>query len=57
MSPQEYLMQLRLQQANKFLQQGYSVSEAAAMAGFSDLSNFSRKYKAVFGVSPVNCKR
>lgn len=56
MSPQEYLMQLRLQQANTFLQQGYGVSEAAAMAGFSDLSNFSRKYKAVFGISPVNRK-
>ena len=50
--PQAYLMQLRLEQARDFLNQGYGVTEAAAMAGFSDLSNFSRQYKAFYGISP-----
>lgn len=50
--PQTYLMQLRLNQARDFLNQGYAVTEAAAMAGFSDLSNFSRQYKAAFGLNP-----
>ena len=52
MSPQQYLMQLRLNQARKLLRQGFGVMETAAMAGFSDLSNFSRQYKRHFGVSP-----
>lgn len=52
MPPQTYLMQLRLNQARDFLNQGYAVTEAAAMAGFSDLSNFSRQYKAAFGLNP-----
>lgn len=50
--PQAYLMQLRLEQARDFLNQGYGVTEAAAMAGFSDLSNFSRQYKAFYGINP-----
>lgn len=54
--PQVYLMQLRLEQAREFLNQGYSVTDAASMAGFSDLSNFSRQYKACFGISPSKQK-
>ena len=52
MPPQNYLMQLRLEQARTLLKQGYRVTEAAAMAGFTDLSNFSRQYKGTFGCSP-----
>lgn len=55
-SPQAYLMQLRLEHAHNFLQQGYGVTETAAMAGFSDLSNFSKRYKACFGVCPCRQK-
>ncbi len=55
-SPQEYLIDLRLDHARTFLQQGYGVSEAAAMVGFSDLSNFSKRYKARFGVCPCRQK-
>lgn len=50
--PQAYLTQLRLEKAKEFLQAGYNVSSAASMSGFSDVCNFSRKYKAFFGVSP-----
>ncbi len=50
--PQSYLMELRLDQARAFLTQGYGVTEAAAMSGFSDLANFSRRYKQRFGMSP-----
>lgn len=51
-SPQEYLMRLRLEKAKSFLQAGHSVSQSAVMAGFTDLSNFSRKYKQFYGISP-----
>lgn len=50
--PQAYLMQLRLEQARKLLVQGYGVTEAATMAGFTDLSNFSRQYKQYYGTCP-----
>ena len=49
-------MQLRLEQARDFLNQGYGVTEAAALAGFTDLSNFSRQYKRCFGISPSRQK-
>ena len=55
--PQAYLMRLRLEQAREFLGQGYGVAEAATLAGFSDLSNFSRQYKRQFGASPSRQKR
>lgn len=51
-TPQQYLMQLRLEKAKAFLEQGFGVTAAASMAGFSDLSNFSRKYKQHYGISP-----
>ena len=54
--PQTYLMQLRLEQAKNFLSQGYGVTEAASMAGFSDLSNFSRQYKRAYGICPSRQK-
>ena len=50
--PQAYLMELRLEQSRDFLAQGYGVTEAAAMSGFSDLANFSRRYKQRFGIPP-----
>lgn len=55
--PQAYLMQLRLERARDFLNQGYGVTEAATMAGFSDLANFSRQYKNFFGVCPSRQRR
>ena len=51
-SPQSYLMELRLGKADLFLGEGYSVTDAAVMSGFSDLSNFSCRYKARYGISP-----
>lgn len=52
MPPQEYLMRLRLEKAALFLEQGYSVSDSACMAGFSDLPNFSRHFRRQYGVVP-----
>ncbi len=52
LSPQEYLMNLRLDKARGFLRSGYSVTEAATLAGFGDLANFSRQYKEAFGTNP-----
>lgn len=51
-TPKNYLMGLRLEEARSLLLQGFSATQAAEMAGFSDFSNFSRQYKQVFGFSP-----
>ena len=55
--PLAYLMELRLGKAKEFLGAGHRVWEAATMAGFSDLANFSKQYKARFGVSPSKAQR
>ncbi|MCI9142054.1 MAG: AraC family transcriptional regulator [Lachnospiraceae bacterium] len=50
--PRAYLLQVRLTQARTLLEQGYGVAETAEMTGFTDLSNFSRKYKKTYGICP-----
>lgn len=55
--PQLFLIELRLNKARQFLEQGYSVSEAAALAGFTDISNFSKQYKAHFGVAAIRHRK
>lgn len=56
-SPQEYLSRLRLEKARDFLLSGHSVTNVAALTGFSDLSNFSRQFKAYFGYPPSSLHR
>lgn len=51
-SPQEYLCRLRLQHAAQLLQSGSPVAQAAYSAGFTDLPNFSRRFKKSYGVAP-----
>ena len=52
-SPIKYINGLKLKRAKELLSSGlYSVREAAQHAGFSDLSHFSRFFKANVGVSP-----
>ena len=52
MPPQEFLTRLRMSKAKEFLEQGHSVTAAAAMCGCYDLANFSKHYKKTYGVSP-----
>lgn len=49
----EYLRLQRLKAAQRALQrQGVSVSQAAALAGYSSAANFATAFKRLFGVSP-----
>lgn len=52
-TPKNYLLSLRLEQARDFLDQGYGVAQSAEMAGFSDFSNFSKQFKHAYGTSPT----
>lgn len=51
-SPQSYLVEFRLAKAAGFLENGCSVADAAIMSGFSDLPNFSKRFKKKYGICP-----
>ncbi len=48
----EYLTRERMKNASRLLSDGFSVSESAAMVGYSDTFNFSKAFKEHFGVPP-----
>lgn len=51
-SIQDYLIFVRLREAEQLLRQGSSVQEAAFLSGYEDVSNFSKRFKKEFGVAP-----
>ena len=52
-SPSVYIRNMRLRHAEDLLRSNeYSVSQAALLSGFSDVSYFSREFKKATGVSP-----
>lgn len=51
-SPYRYLQTIRLDKAKKFLEQGITPVEAAAMSGFSDQSHFTHYFKEFIGLTP-----
>lgn len=53
----KYIISKRISQAKKFLNSGYSVSEAAFMCGFRDYSNFIRSFTQSVGISPGRYKK
>ena len=55
-SMQEFLIRVRLEAAAGHLHQGKSVTEAAALSGYEDVSNFSKMFKRHYGISPVAYK-
>jgi len=48
----EYIIKVRMEQAEMLLKKGYSVSDTARAVGYRDQFNFSKAYKKFFGVSP-----
>lgn len=52
-SPQEYLIRIRLQNAVRLMRTtGLSVTEILYSCGFNDPSHFSRQFKLRYGVTP-----
>ena len=56
-SIQQYLLEVRLQEADGYLLQGCSVREAAQLSGYEDVSNFSKLYKHHFGKTPAQRRK
>ena len=53
MSPQEFLINLRLEKSSKLLEStDASITEISEMVGYSDPLAFSKKFKEKFGMSP-----
>ena len=57
-SPKEFLIRLRLNQAKQLLvSENLSVSEIAALCGFSDLFYFSRSFRSKTGLTPSEYRK
>ena len=52
LTPQEFLISVRMQAADRYLRQGISVSETAKLCGYADVFNFSKMFKKFYGVAP-----
>ncbi len=52
----EYIVTVRCHMAAEFLKNGYNVSEAALMTGYSDQFGFSKMFRKVVGTSPSEYK-
>jgi AraC-like DNA-binding protein len=53
MAPLQYQKRLRLQEARRLLLDGANVTETALRTGYQSSTQFSREYKRLFGLSPV----
>lgn len=52
-SPLDYIQNLQITHAKQLIDSGeYSISEISALLGFSEASQFSRKFKTLTGISP-----
>jgi len=53
---QDYLIEVRIDEAKKLLMAGQSVADAALLCGYSDICNFSKMFKRLTGTSPGKWK-
>ncbi len=56
MSPVEYLIRYRVDQAQKMLSQGFSVTDTALNCGFNSPAHFSVQFKKITGKTPIKFK-
>jgi len=58
LSPMEYVLSLRVQEAQRLLEtSSLSVGEIAAAAGFYDQSHFTKRFRKVTGTTPLRYRR
>lgn len=56
-SPYQYLMHIRLDEARRMLEQGVSVTEACFACGFGDCSRFIHYFKREMGITPSKMRK
>jgi len=52
MPPKLYLDQAKMEKAAELLRSGFSASQVSSLLGYADQFHFSRRFKAIKGVSP-----
>ena len=58
MSPVEYILSVRMQNADKYLRStNYTVAEIAERIGYSNYSHFSRAFSKYFSISPKDRRK
>ena len=55
-SVKEYLSDVRMEEAKRYLKTGVSVTECAHLTGYDDVCNFSKMFKKYTGISPRRFK-
>ncbi len=53
MPPAAYVRNCRVQRAQRLIEAGVALADAAAMAGFADQPHMTRQFRAVLGVTPA----
>lgn len=57
-SPRKYINELKISYSKELINSGmYSITEAAELSGYTDMSYFSREFKKAFGVCPADYKK
>lgn len=56
-TPRQYLINKRIEQAKKILKSGQLVSDACYSVGFESINSFSNLFKAKTGMSPSNYRK
>jgi AraC family transcriptional regulator len=57
LTPHQWILRARIEQAKAFLGQGLDLASIAASCGFSDQSHFSRVFKKITGFSPAKWRK
>ena len=53
----DYLFQTRMNHAKRLLRQGMAIGEIARLLGYVDTELFSRRFRAQFGLSPMDYRK
>ncbi|MEH6393891.1 AraC family transcriptional regulator [Pseudoalteromonas sp.] len=56
-TPHQYVLNCRINQARKYIESGLSSSRVALDAGFADNSHLNRHFKRIFGLTPKQYQR
>jgi AraC-like DNA-binding protein len=57
-SPRKYINDMKISYAKELITSGmYTVTEAAELSGYTDMSYFSREFKKAFGICPADYRK
>ena len=57
LTPHAFIVNERLNRANRLIQNGMAINQASIEVGFNDQSHFTRNFKKYFGYTPIYLKR